>query len=84
MTTHNNVTPKDRRKEKIHACYYEQASHGRQPSNNACILAATEIIIEASTEAYHGRYRMYERERIHKVELIDAEHQLVGKHDASA
>ena len=73
-------------KEQIHACYYEQASHGRQPSNNACILAvaATEIIIEASTEAYHGRYRMYERERIHKVELIDAEHQLVGKHDASA
>ncbi len=52
----------------------------------ACVQwAATEIIIDGKcTEAYHGRDRMYERERIHKVKLIDAEHQLVGKHDASA
>ena len=47
-------------------------------------MAAREIIIETCTEAHHGRDRMYERQRIHKVELIDAEHQLVGKNDAGA
>ena len=34
--------------------------------------------------SHHGGDSVYERERIHKVELVHAEHQLVGKDNAGA
>ena len=42
-------------------------------------------MLEGGVEgSHHGGDGVYERERMHKVELVDAEHQLVGKDNAGA